>query len=311
MENNTKKRKNSVSIISRVFMVYFQNILRLQCNYNIDKFLLENPEISSDTFRKWEKQQIVKETLVGLKNNYGATCLLDEISVPWFSAEGTFIALSSIPCTIVSKYSGDGSSLQFRKKKQKEITTSAMLSSICNAPIVIDVPVQNNIVQAVNENCIDLSMEEDHGFLTSSSKNKRKNTEVVLTVENLNIYNDTPSEDDDDEDDNYDLSKSSDDEFIPESEDILPGKETMICVRDIKCYYRVENNARKCGGAESYCAWELYHGNLGPNNAKGWRTWKKSILLKHVRKLTEADLGSRENKKNLINYIKCDVDLRK
>ena len=202
MENNTKKRKNSVSIISRVFMVYFQNILRHQCSYNIDKFLLQNPEISSDTFRKWEKQPIVKETLVGLKNNYGATCLLDEISVPWFSAEGTFIALSSIPCTIVSKYSGDGSSLQFRKKKQKEITTSEMLSSICNAPIVIDV--QNNIVQAVNENCIDLSMEYD------------------LTVENLNIYNDTPSEDDDDEDDNDDLSKSSDDEFIPELKDILP-----------------------------------------------------------------------------------------
>ena len=291
MENNTKKRKNSVSIISRVFMVYFQNILRLQCNYNINKFLLQNPEISSDTFRKWEKQQIVKETLVGLKNNYGATCLLDERSVPWFSAEGTFIALSSIPCTIVSKYSGDGSSLQFRKKKQKEITTSEMLSSICNAPIVIDV--QNNIVQAVNENCIDLSMEYD------------------LTVENLNIYNDTPSEDDDDEDDNDDLSKSSDDEFIPELKDILPGKETMICVKDIKCYYRVENNARKCGGVESYCAQRLYHRNLGPNNAKGWRTWKKSILLKHVRKLTEADLGSRENKKNLINYIKCDVDLRK
>ena len=288
MENNTKKRKNSVSIISRVFMVYFQNILKHQCSYNIAKFLLDNPDISPDTFRKWEKQPIVKETLLGLKHNYGATCLLDEISVPWFSAEGTFIALSSIPCTIVSKYSGDGSSLQFRKKKQKEI---------------------NNIVQAVNENCIDLSMEEDHGLLTSSSKNKRKNTEVVLTVENLNIYNDTPSEDDDDEDDNDDLSKSSDDEFIPELKDILPGKETMICVRDIMCYYRVVNGARKCSGVESYCAERLYHRNLGPNKAKGWRTWKKPILLKHVRKLTEADLGSREIKKRLIDSIKCDVDL--
>ena len=153
-------------------------------------------------------------------------------------------------------------------------------------------------------------MEEDHGLLTlSSSKNKRKNTEVVLTVENLNIYNDTPSEDDDDEDDNDDLSKSSDDEFIPELKDILPGKETMICVKDIKCYYRVENNARKCGGVESYCAQRLYHRNLGPNNAKGWRTWKKSILLKHAKRLTEADLGSRENKKRLIDSIKCDVDL--
>ena len=78
--------------------------------------------------------------------------------------------------------------------------------------------------------------------------------------------------------------------------DILPGAETMICVKDIKCYYRVENNARKCGGAESYCAQRLYHRNLGPNNAKGWRTWKKSILLKHAKRLTEADLGSRENK---------------